>query len=54
MSNYERTERTNPSNGLCLNLLHDKAFDRGLITITQDFQIQISNARFEAVVFSTV
>jgi len=44
MSNYSVTERTNPSNGLCLNSLHDKAFDRGLITITQDFQIQISNA----------
>lgn len=40
----ERTERTNPSNGLCLNSLHDKAFDRGLITITQDFQMLISNA----------
>jgi len=39
----ERTEKTNPSNGLCLNSLHDKAFDRGLITITQDFQIWISN-----------
>ena len=25
----ERTERTNPANGLCLNALHDKAFDRG-------------------------
>ncbi len=23
------TERTNPCNGLCLNALHDKAFDRG-------------------------
>lgn len=28
-----QTERTNPSNGLCLNSLHDKAFHRGLITI---------------------
>lgn len=40
----ERTERTNPSNGLCLNSLHDKAFDRGLITITRDFRILVSNA----------
>ena len=30
----EQTERTNPTNGLCLNSLHDKAFDRGLITLT--------------------
>ena len=28
-----QTERTNPSNGLCLNALHDKAFDRGFITV---------------------
>ena len=40
----ERTERTNPSNGLCLNSFHDKAFDRGLITITRDFRILISDA----------
>lgn len=39
----ERVERTNPSNGLCLNSLHDKAFDQGLVTITQDFLILISN-----------
>lgn len=37
-----RTERTNPSNGLCLNALHDKAFDRGLITIDQKYRIIIS------------
>ncbi|MDB2037654.1 HNH endonuclease [[Clostridium] symbiosum] len=40
----EQTEQTNPSNGLCLNSLHDKAFDRGLITITYDFKIWISDA----------
>ena len=39
----EQVERTNPSNGLCLNSLHDKAFDQGLVTITQDFLILISN-----------
>lgn len=37
-------ERTNPSNGLCLNSFHDRAFDRGLITITRDFRILISDA----------
>ena len=26
-------ERLNPSNGICLNALHDKAFDSGLIAI---------------------
>ena len=37
-----RTERTNPSNGLCLNALHDKAFDRGFITLDKDYRIVIS------------
>ena len=38
-----QTERTNPSNGLCLNALHDKAFDRGLITIDYDYNIIVSD-----------
>lgn len=29
--------RTNPHNGLCLNSIHDKAFDKRFITITPDF-----------------
>lgn len=36
------TERTNPHNGLCLNALHDKAFDRGLLTVTPGGRIHIS------------
>ena len=35
-------ERINPHNGLCLNALHDRAFDRGLITVTPDFVVRIS------------
>jgi putative restriction endonuclease len=35
-------DRLNPRNGLCLNAFHDKAFDRGLMTITPDFKIKIS------------
>lgn len=38
-----QTERTNPSNGLCLNALHEKAFDRGLITIDHNYNIVISS-----------
>lgn len=38
----EKTERTNPQNGLCLNALHDKAFDKGLITINNKYEIIIS------------
>ncbi|HCA56740.1 MAG TPA: restriction endonuclease, partial [Blastocatellia bacterium] len=37
-------DRTNPQNGLCLNALHDRAFDRGLITITPDYKIHVSRA----------
>ena len=37
-----RTERANPSNGLCLNALHDKAFDQGLITIDKEYKIVVS------------
>lgn len=36
--------RLNPRNGLCLNSIHDRAFDRGFITITPDFTVKISNA----------
>ena len=39
-----KTERTNPSNGLCLNAMHDKAFDRGFITIDKNYRIV--NSRF--------
>jgi len=34
--------RTNPRNGLCLNVLHDRAFDCGLLTITPEFRVKIS------------
>ncbi len=36
--------RLNPHNGICLNALHDKAFDSGLITITTDYKIKLSSA----------
>ena len=34
--------RLNPRNGLCLNSIHDKAFDKGFITVTEDYKIKIS------------
>ncbi|MCE9609561.1 MAG: HNH endonuclease [Chthoniobacter sp.] len=37
-----KAARVNPRNGLCLNALHDRAFDRGLITLTPDFRIAVS------------
>ena len=38
--------RINPRNGICLNALHDKAFDRGFITITSDFKVKVSKYIF--------
>jgi putative restriction endonuclease len=34
--------RLNPQNGLCLNNLHDKAFDKGLITFDSNFKMILS------------
>lgn len=34
--------RLNPRNGLCLSVLHDKAFDVGLITIAEDMTVKVS------------
>jgi putative restriction endonuclease len=34
--------RTNPRNGLCLNALHDRAFDCGLLTVMPDLKVRIS------------
>lgn len=42
-SKYENN-RLNPANGLCLNTLHDRAFETGLITIAaEDFTIRVSS-----------
>lgn len=38
----DKANRLNPSNGLCLSAIHDRAFDKGLITLTDDFKIVIS------------
>ena len=40
----DETNRVNPRNGLCLNAIHDRAFDRGLLTITPEFKIIISKS----------
>jgi putative restriction endonuclease len=34
--------RTNPRNGLCLNAVHDRAFDCGLLTVTTEFRVKLS------------
>lgn len=39
----DEQNRLNPRNGIAINALHDKAFETGLITITPDYKIKISN-----------
>lgn len=38
----DKENRMNPRNGLCLNVLHDKAFDLGLITIMPNYFVRIA------------
>lgn len=40
-----KKERLNPENGICLSALYDKAFDKGLITISpDDYTVRLSSA----------
>ncbi len=39
----DKINRINPRNGLCLNSIHDKAFDKGFITVTPEYKVLISN-----------
>ena len=39
----DKTNRLNPSNGLCLSAIHDRAFDKGFITLDDDFKVIISS-----------
>jgi len=55
----DRTRRADPRNGICLNVLHDRAFDRGLITFDEDFRMVVSpllscseNSEFQRRVFT--
>ena len=38
----DNSNRLNPRNGLLLSMLHDKAFDLGIITINEDMTIHVS------------
>jgi len=38
----DKQNRLNPRNGLCLSAIHDRAFDKGLISLTDDLTIVIS------------
>lgn len=39
----DKKNRLNPHNGICLNSLHDKAFDKGLITVDRNYKIVVSS-----------
>lgn len=43
----DEKNRLNPSNGIAINALHDKAFETGLLTITPDYKIKISSLLFK-------
>lgn len=38
----DSTARTDPRNGICLNSLHDRAFDEGLMTFEPDYSVRYS------------
>jgi len=38
----DENNRLNPKNGVCLNSIHDRAFDQGFITITTDYKVLVS------------
>ncbi len=42
-------ERTDTANGLCLNSLHDRAFDKGLITLDEELKVVLSTSLKDAV-----
>jgi predicted restriction endonuclease len=44
----DKANRLNPSNGLCLTALHDRAFDQGLITVLPDFKIRVSRSLYRS------
>lgn len=39
----DKTNRLNPSNGLCLSAIHDRAFDKGFITLSESYEILVSS-----------
>lgn len=37
----DKSQRMNPRNGVCLCSIHDRAFDRNLLTISADYTVQV-------------
>jgi len=38
----DESKRTDPTNGLCLSATFDRLFDKGLVTITREMRVQVS------------
>jgi putative restriction endonuclease len=43
-----KEHRLNPSNGICLSALHDKAFDKGFISLSDDYKVLVSKKMKES------
>jgi len=39
----DKSNRLNPRNGLCLSAIHDRAFDKGLIALSDDLKVVVSS-----------
>jgi hypothetical protein len=39
----DESARTEPENGLCLCAIHDRAFDRGLITVSEKLEVAVAS-----------
>jgi putative restriction endonuclease len=39
----DKANRLNPGNGLCLSAIHDRAFDKGLISLADDFTVIVAD-----------
>jgi len=46
-------QRMNPQNGLCLNALHDRAFDRGLMFVDEDMTVRFNKDALRGVAMSS-
>lgn len=44
----DKPNRLNPSNGLCLSAIHDRAFDNGLISVSSDYHVLVSARLLES------
>jgi putative restriction endonuclease len=49
-----KTERINPSNGLCLSPLYDKTFDIGLMTVDEQYRIIFAHKIHECATHETI